>query len=73
MLLKETVAVDCDNHTVIITLWLTGRSRSHVTTDGQSVGMSRYRDHSGTCDQILLSVRMLFSESCCLVSEERSL
>jgi hypothetical protein len=36
-------------------------------TVGQSVIMSRYRAHSGTCDQILLSVRRLFSESCCLV------
>jgi hypothetical protein len=35
--------------------------------------MSRYRAHSGTCDQILLSVRRLFSESCCLVSVERPL
>jgi hypothetical protein len=33
------------------------RSRSHVTTDGQSVSMSRYRAHSQTCDEILLSVR----------------
>jgi hypothetical protein len=30
----------------------------------QSVSMSRYRAHSETCDQILLSVRKL-SESCC--------
>jgi hypothetical protein len=44
------------------------RSQSHVTTHGQSVSMSRDRAHSGTCDQILLSVRWLFSESCCLVS-----
>jgi hypothetical protein len=40
---------------------------SHITTDGQSVVMSRYRAHSGTCDQILLSVRRLLSEICCLV------
>jgi hypothetical protein len=37
-------------------------------TVSQSVSMSRYWAHSGTCDQILLSVRRLFSESCCLVS-----
>jgi hypothetical protein len=41
------------------------RSRSQVTTDGHSVSMSRYRAHSGTCDQILLSVWSLFSERCC--------
>jgi hypothetical protein len=35
--------------------------------------MSRYRAHSGTCDQILLSVRRLFHESCCLVSVGRLL
>jgi hypothetical protein len=29
------------------------RSRSHITTDGRSVSMSRYRARSGTCDQIL--------------------
>jgi hypothetical protein len=33
--------------------------QSHITTDGQSVIISRYRAHSGTCDQILLSVRRL--------------
>jgi hypothetical protein len=49
------------------------RSRSHVTTDGQSVIMSRYRTHSETCDQIFLSVRRLLSESCCLESEGRHL
>jgi hypothetical protein len=32
------------------------QNQSHVTTDGQSVGMSWCRVHSGTCDQILLSV-----------------
>jgi hypothetical protein len=42
-------------------------------TVGQSVSMSRYQVHSGTCDQILLSVRRLFSESCCLVSVGRPL
>jgi hypothetical protein len=41
------------------------RSRSHVTTDGWSARMSRCRAYSGTCDQILLSVRMLLFESCC--------
>jgi hypothetical protein len=44
------------------------QSQNHITTDGQSVIMSRYRANSGTCDQILLSVRRLFSEICCLVS-----
>jgi hypothetical protein len=39
----------------------------------QSVSMSRCRTHSGTCDQILLSVRRLSSESCCLVSVGRTL
>jgi hypothetical protein len=42
-------------------------------TVGQSVSMSRYRAHSGTCDQILLSVRRLFSESCCHVFVGRPL
>jgi hypothetical protein len=41
--------------------------QSHFTTDGQSVIMSRYRAHSWTCDQILLSVWRLFSEISCLV------
>jgi hypothetical protein len=50
------------------------RSRSHVTmTVSQSVSMSRYRAHSGTCDQILLSPQSLFCESCCLVSVGRPL
>jgi hypothetical protein len=48
-------------------------SRNHVTTDGQSVTTSRCRAHSGTCDQILLSVRRWFSESYCLVSVGRPL
>jgi hypothetical protein len=48
------------------------RSRSHVTSDGQSASMSRFRADSGTCDQILLSVRRL-SERCCLVSMGRPL
>jgi hypothetical protein len=47
--------------------------RSHITIDGQSVSMSRYRAHSGTCDQILLSVWRLFSEICCVVSVGRPL
>jgi hypothetical protein len=42
-------------------------------TVGQSVSMSWYRAHSGTCDQILLSVRRLFSETCCLVFLARPL
>jgi hypothetical protein len=40
------------------------RNESHVTTDGQLAHMSRCQAHSATCDQILLSVRMLSSESC---------
>jgi hypothetical protein len=36
-------------------------------TVSQSVSMSRYRAHSGTCD-FRLSVGRLFSENCCLVS-----
>jgi hypothetical protein len=37
-------------------------------TDSQSVRMSWYRAHFGTCDQILLPVRKLLSESCSLLS-----
>jgi hypothetical protein len=47
--------------------------QSHDTTDGQSVSMSRCLAHSGTYDQILLSVRRLLSESRCLVSVGRPL
>jgi hypothetical protein len=36
-------------------------------SDGRSVSMSGCRAHSGPCDQILLSVRMLLSESCCFL------
>jgi hypothetical protein len=43
------------------------QSQSYVTTDGQSVITSRYRAHSGTCDQIFIKVRRLFSEICRLV------
>jgi hypothetical protein len=49
------------------------RRRSHVIADGQSVSVSRYRAHSGTCDLILLSVQRLLSESCYLVSVARPL
>jgi hypothetical protein len=57
---------------VEVTLQLTvGRSVSQSVS--QSVSMSRYRAHSGTCDQILFSVRRLFSESCCFVSVGRPL
>jgi hypothetical protein len=49
------------------------QSHSHITTDGQSVIMSRYRAHSGTCDQILLSVRRLFSEIYSLFDERSGL
>jgi hypothetical protein len=63
--------LDTDSEPIVATL-LTAvpslyRSRSHVTTDGQSVSqsvsMSRSRAHSGTCGQILLSVRRLLSET----------
>jgi hypothetical protein len=59
--------------------WPTGwtqsqsQSQSPITTGGQSVIMSRYRAHSGTCHQILISVRRFFSEICCLVSVGRPL
>jgi hypothetical protein len=43
-------------------MWERTEVWGHLTTDGRSVIMSRYRAHSGTCDQILLSVRRLFSE-----------
>jgi hypothetical protein len=42
--------------------------RSYFTTDGQSVSLSWCRAHSGTCNQILLPVRMLLSKTCRLVS-----
>jgi hypothetical protein len=42
-------------------------------TVSQSVSMSRCRTHSGTCEQILLFVRRLLSESCSLVSVGRPL
>jgi hypothetical protein len=58
---------------IIITIQDIIQSQSHITTDGQSVIMSRYRAHSGTCDQILFSVRRLFSEICCLVFVGRPL
>jgi hypothetical protein len=48
----------------------TTRRQSHITTDDQSVSRSVYRgleSSSGTCDQILLAVRVLMSEGCCLV------
>jgi hypothetical protein len=32
------------------------QSQSHVMTDDQSVSMSRFQVHSGTCDQMLYSV-----------------
>jgi hypothetical protein len=53
------------------------RSQSQVTTDGrsvsQSVSMLRCRAHSGTCNQIFISVRRLMSKICCLVSVGRPL
>jgi hypothetical protein len=46
------------------------QSQSHITTDGVSHYV-KVSSPSGTCDQILLSVRRLFSEICCLVSMGR--
>jgi hypothetical protein len=54
-------------------LVLGSRSRSYFTTDGQSVSMSWCRAHSGICDQILLPVRGLLSESWGPVSVGRPL
>jgi hypothetical protein len=51
----------------LLNFWNLSQSQSHITTDGQSVIMSRYRAHSGTCDQMLLSIRRLLSEICFLV------
>jgi hypothetical protein len=64
------------SYPILLSVWFQFpecRSRSHVTTDGQSVNMSRYRALSEACDQILLSVRRFFSESCCRVSVGRPL
>jgi hypothetical protein len=44
------------------------KSKSKSRCNWQSVSMSRCRAHSGTCDQILLSIQRLLSESCCRVS-----
>jgi hypothetical protein len=52
------------------------RSQSWVTVGrsvSQSVSMSWCRAHSGTCDQILLPVRRLLSESCGFASVGRPL
>jgi hypothetical protein len=43
------------------------KSQGHVTTDGQSVSMSRCWARSRNCDQILLSLWRLLSEICHLV------
>jgi hypothetical protein len=43
------------------------QSQSHITTDDQSASISWFRTHSGTCNQILLLVRRLMPEGCCLV------
>jgi hypothetical protein len=48
------------------------RSWSYFTTNGQSVSMSKCRAHSRTWDQILLPVRTLLSESCGILSDERT-
>jgi hypothetical protein len=63
----DVIFLACCGPVVNMKLRSSRRSQSHFTTDGQSVIMSRYRTHSGTCDQILLYVRRLFSEICCLV------
>jgi hypothetical protein len=47
------------------------RSRRYFKTDGRSVSMSWCQAYSETCDQILLLVGMLLSESCGLVSVGR--
>jgi hypothetical protein len=46
--------------------------RSYFTTDGQSVYLG-IEHPCGTCDQILLPVRMLLSGICGFVSVERPL
>jgi hypothetical protein len=51
--------------------WPASTPKSKPRYNWRSVSMSRYRAHSETCDQILLSVRKLLSESCCLVSVGR--
>jgi hypothetical protein len=48
-------------------------SRSYFTTDGQTVRMSWFRAHSGTCEQILLPFGRFLSESCYPVSMGRPL
>jgi hypothetical protein len=57
-----------------LTAWRS-QGRSYITTDSQSVSqyvvMPSRRNHSGTYDQIFLSVWGLLSESCCLVSVGR--
>jgi hypothetical protein len=60
--LRQTLLVRMGEHLYI------HRSRSYFTTDGQSVSMSCCRAHSGACNQILLPVGMLLSESCGLLS-----
>jgi hypothetical protein len=47
------------------------RSRSYLTTDGQSVSMSCCREPLWICDHILLPVGMLLSEICGLASVGR--
>jgi hypothetical protein len=49
------------------------RSKSKSRYNWRSVRMSRYRAHSETCYQTLLSVQRFFSESCCLVYMGRPL
>jgi hypothetical protein len=48
-------------------------TKSKLLYGWQSVSMSWFRAHSGTCDQILLSVWRFLSESCCLFSLGRPL
>jgi hypothetical protein len=58
---------------ISILLCINSRSRSYFTTDGQSVSMPWCWANSGACDQILLPVRTLLSESCSLLSVGRPL
>jgi hypothetical protein len=55
----------CRNNLTLLDL---SQSQSYFMTDSQSVTMSWCRAHYGICDQILLPVGRLLSESCGLVS-----
>jgi hypothetical protein len=51
----------------VLIYYYMSQSQSYFVIDSLSVSTSWYQAHSGTCDQILRSVRRLFSEICCLV------